>query len=153
LDLNLFKLSPRSVKTTLLRYFRHDSYKLLNKTTGIVFKSQDIIFEERITHIVRQPTLAILYDNNNPFIYSSLPNNNATSSDNNASTDQIPLSIQGIALRPLASCDLHKNTQRTLTDNNSTAVMEKKQDEELSKVSETQPLALRKSQRTARPST
>ena len=146
-------MSPRSVKTALLRYFRHDGYKLLDKTTGIVFKSQDVIFEERITHIVRQPTLAILYDDNDPFIYSPLPNNNAASSDNNASTNQIPLSIQGIALRPLASCDLHKNTQRTLTDNNSTAVMEKEQDEELSKVSETQPLVLRRFQRTARPST
>ena len=143
----------RSVKTALLGYFGHNGYKLLDKTTDIVFKSQDVISEERTTHIMRQPTLAVLYDDNDPFIYNSLPNNNAASSDNNASTNQIPLSIQGIAPRPLASCDLHKNIQRTLTDNNSTAVMEKEQDKELSKVSETQPLALRKSQRTARPST
>jgi len=138
----------RSVKTALLGYFGHNGYKLLDKTTDIVFKSRDVISEERTTHIMRQPTLAVLYDDNDPFIYNSLPNNNAASSDNNASTNQIPLSIQGIAPRPLASCDLHKNTQRTLTDNNSTAVMEKEQDKELSKVSETQPLALRRSQRT-----
>ena len=123
MDLNLSKLSPRSVKTALLGYFGHNGYKLLDKTTGTVFKSRDVIFEEGTTHIARQPTLAILYDNNNPFIYNSLPNNNAASPNNNASTDQIPLSIQGITPRPLASYDLHKNTQRTSTDNNSTAVM------------------------------
>jgi len=83
-------LSPKSIKTALLGYFGCDGYKLLDKVTGIVFKSQDIIFEEGTTHIARQLTLAVFYDNNNLFIYNPLSNNNATSSDNNASTDPIP---------------------------------------------------------------
>jgi len=68
LDLNLSKLNPRSVKTALLGYFGHNGYKLLDKSTGTVFKSQDVIFKEGTTHLAKQPTPVVFYDNNNPFI-------------------------------------------------------------------------------------
>jgi len=93
LDLNLSKLNPRSVKTTLLGYFGHDGYKLLNKSTGAIFKSQDIIFEEGTTHLVKQPIPVVFYDDNDPFIYKSQLNSNTVSSDNNVSPEPIPLLI------------------------------------------------------------
>jgi len=52
LDLNQSKLNPRLVKTVLLGYFGHNGYKLLDKSTGAIFKSRDVIFEEGITHLV-----------------------------------------------------------------------------------------------------
>jgi len=53
LDLNLSKLNPRSVKTILLGYFRYNGYKLLDKTTGTIFKPRDIIFEENTTYLAK----------------------------------------------------------------------------------------------------
>ena len=38
-DLNLHKFSARSVQVLLLGYFGHDGYKLLDKSTGAVFRS------------------------------------------------------------------------------------------------------------------
>jgi len=52
-DLNLYKLSTRSVQVSLLGYFRYNGYKLLDKSTGIVFRSQDVIFEKEITYIAK----------------------------------------------------------------------------------------------------
>jgi len=66
LDLNLSKLNPRSVKTALLGYFGCDGYKLLDKSTGTVFKSQNVIFEERTTHLAKQLTPVVFYDDNDP---------------------------------------------------------------------------------------
>jgi len=60
---------------------------------------------------MRQPTLAVFYDDNNLFIYNPLPNNETTSSDNKASTDPILLPIQEIAPRLLANYDLYKNNK------------------------------------------
>ena len=36
-------MNLRSVKTALLRHFGHNGYKLLDKSTGAIFKLQDII--------------------------------------------------------------------------------------------------------------
>jgi len=52
---------------SLLGYFGHDGYKLLDKSTGAVFRSQDIIFEKGITHIAKQSNLIIFNKENNPF--------------------------------------------------------------------------------------
>jgi len=107
---------------------------------------------EGTTHIARQLTPAVFYNDNDPFIYNPSSNNETTSSNNNASTDLTPLPIQGIALRPLTNYNLHKDNkdiQITPTDDNSTAVIEKESDE----VSEISPFALGRFQRTARPST
>ena len=68
-DLNLFKLFPRSVKVALLGYFGHDGYKLLEKNTGAIFRSHNVIFEEGITHYTRQPTPISFTDENDPFSY------------------------------------------------------------------------------------
>jgi len=67
LDLNISKLSPRSVKTYLLGYFGQEGYKLLDRKTGAVFKSRDVIFEEGITYLAKQPTPTIFSEDNNPF--------------------------------------------------------------------------------------
>ena len=44
------KLAPRSIKCVLIGYFGHDAYQLLDKTTGKLFHSRDVIFEEGIGH-------------------------------------------------------------------------------------------------------
>jgi len=50
LDLNISKLQPRLVKATLLEYYDHEGYKLLDQTTGIIFRSCNVIFEEEYTY-------------------------------------------------------------------------------------------------------
>jgi len=83
-----------------------------------------------------------------PFIYEPQPNSNTVSSDNNVSPEPIPSLMQGIAPRPLASCDLHKDS-----NNDTTIVREKKLDEELSEIPKNLLLVLRRSQRSTKPST
>ncbi|KAF7768677.1 hypothetical protein Agabi119p4_7920 [Agaricus bisporus var. burnettii] len=45
------KLSPRSVKLTLIGYYGHTAYKLMDRTTGAVYKSREVIFEEARPHL------------------------------------------------------------------------------------------------------
>ena len=52
-DLKLYKLSARSVRVSILGYFGHNGYKLLDKSTSVVFRSWDVIFEEGITYIAK----------------------------------------------------------------------------------------------------
>ena len=59
-DLNLLRLFLRSVKVSLLGYYRHNGYKLLERSTGTIFKSHDVIFEKEETHYVKQPTSKFL---------------------------------------------------------------------------------------------
>ena len=66
LDLGLSELSPRSTWVTLLGYFRHGGYKLLNRMTGAVFRSRDVIFEKGTTHLAKQST-SIVFSEDNPF--------------------------------------------------------------------------------------
>jgi len=40
---------------SLLDYFGREGYRVFNQRTGVVFKSQDIIFNERVTHLATQP--------------------------------------------------------------------------------------------------
>jgi len=91
LDLNLPKLNPRSVKTVLLGYFGHNSYKLLDKSTGKVFKSQDIIFEERVTYLARQPLPTVITNDNDMFIYKPQTNSNTTNADKTKKLNLLPL--------------------------------------------------------------
>jgi len=67
LDLNLSKLLPRLVKVSLLGYFGWEGYKLLDRKTGAVFKSRDVIFEEGITHLAKQPTPTVFSEDNDLF--------------------------------------------------------------------------------------
>jgi len=53
----------------LLGYFGHNGYKLLEKNTGAIFRSRDVMFKEGITHYARQPTPISFTDKNNPFPY------------------------------------------------------------------------------------
>jgi len=66
-DLKLHKLSARSVRVSLLGYFGYDGYKLLDKSTGAVFRSRDVIFEEGIIYIAKQPNPIIYNKKNDPF--------------------------------------------------------------------------------------
>ncbi|RDB21876.1 Retrovirus-related Pol polyprotein from transposon TNT 1-94 [Hypsizygus marmoreus] len=44
------KLDPRSVKCVLVGYFGRGDYKLLDRTSGRIFRSRDVIFEEGFSH-------------------------------------------------------------------------------------------------------
>jgi len=52
------KLAPRSVKLTMIGYYDRSGYKLLDHTTGAVFKSRDIIFEESRSHYSTDPIVS-----------------------------------------------------------------------------------------------
>ena len=67
LDLGLSKLSPRSARVNLLGYFGHGGYKLLDRTTGAVFRSRDVIFKEGTTHLAKQPTPTVFSEEDNLF--------------------------------------------------------------------------------------
>ena len=81
-------------------------------------------------------------------LYEPRPNSNTVSPDNNVSPEPIPSLMQGIIPRPLASCDLHKNS-----NDNTAIAREKKPDEESSEIPKDLPLVLRRSQRSTKPST
>ena len=81
------------------------------------------------------------------YLYEPRPNSNTVSPDNNVSLEPISSLMQGIIPRPLASCDLHKNS------NDNTAIAREKPDEELSEIPKDLPLVLRRSQRSSKPST
>ncbi|KAF7770864.1 hypothetical protein Agabi119p4_6838 [Agaricus bisporus var. burnettii] len=51
------KLSPRSVKLTLIGFFDHTGYKLLDRSTGKAFRSRDVIFEESKPHYSTDPLI------------------------------------------------------------------------------------------------
>jgi len=88
-ELNLSKLYPRSVKVSLLGYFGRDGYKLLEKSTGTVFRSRDVIFEEGVTHFVKQPSSVIFSNDDDPFSYT--PSHTETRSDEIVTPQKIPI--------------------------------------------------------------
>lgn len=49
-EISSSKLHPRSVKLVLIDYYSHQAYKLLDRTTGAIHKSRDVIFEEERTN-------------------------------------------------------------------------------------------------------
>ena len=53
------KLALCSIKCVLIGYFGRDAYRLLDKTTGKMYRSRDVIFEEGIGHrtLNNQPVL------------------------------------------------------------------------------------------------
>jgi len=105
LDLNMSKLSPRSVKVSLLGYHGCNGYKLIDKSTGTIYKSRDVIFEEDQTHIAKPLEPIILDEDKDPFILETLPNSDWHL---DKSKKRMP-SIQGIAPRPLGITTLHKD--------------------------------------------
>jgi len=115
------KLFPRSVKVALLGYFGHDSYKLLEKNTGAVFRSHDVIFEEGTTNYAKQPTPTSFTDENNPFPYR--PDNQTQVSSENRSNDTmgeldqelIRPPLQVIAPRLSTITELHKDKHEEIT--------------------------------------
>jgi len=121
LDLNQFKLNPRLVKITLLGYFEHNGYKLLDKSTGAIFKSRDVIFEEGITHLAKQSTPTVLSDDNNLFATRLQQNGNVGMVKDNPKPEPILLPTHGIVLRPLPSSEPYgTDNDNTPDTNNST---------------------------------
>jgi len=115
------KLFPRSVKVALLGYFGYDGYKLLEKNTGVVFRSHDVIFEEGTTNYAKQLTPTSFTDENNPFPYR-LDNQTQVSSENRSNNtmgelDQklIRLPLQVIAPQPSIITELHKDKHEEIT--------------------------------------
>ena len=87
------KLTLQSVKTVLLGYFGHDSYKLLDKSTSAVFKSRDVIFEKGITHIAEQ-----VHPKHNPLHIDPLTyKGNPHKTPGDATQDAAAQTLQGIA--------------------------------------------------------
>ena len=130
LDLSFSKLNPRSVKTALLGYFGHNGYKLLNKNTGTIFKSRNVIFKEETTHLAKQPTSTVLSDNNDPFADKPQQNDNIIGPSDDPKPEPTPPPIHGITPRPLASSNLHKNKDKEciipdIDDSNSTMTKDK----------------------------
>jgi hypothetical protein len=60
------KLSPRSVKLTMIGYFGHTGYKLLDKATGKTFQSRDVVFDEQPPHY--STDLPVTYPSDFPVI-------------------------------------------------------------------------------------
>ena len=122
MDLNLSKLYPRSVKTMLLRYFGRDGYKLLNRETGFIFRSQDVIFEEGTTHFTTQPANMNIGNDNN--LFATIEGAMKPLAEQIQETAQNPSNVtqQEIAPRPLPMTNLHRNSQTlTLNDPSLTA--------------------------------
>jgi len=112
-ELNLSKLYPRSVKVSLLGYFGCNGYKLLEKSTGTVFRSRDVIFKERVTHFAKQPSSVIFSNDDDPFSYT--PSHTETRSDEIVTPQKTPTPLyHEIAPRLLPITDLHKD--KTTTD-------------------------------------
>ena len=91
--LKFVKISSLVCKTILLGYFGHNSYKLLDKTTGAMFKSRDVIFEEGTTYIAKQVLPKHNLLDTNPFLYKR----NAHKTPSDASQDATTQTLQGIA--------------------------------------------------------
>ena len=121
-DLNLSKLFPWSVKVTLLGYFGHDSYKLLEKNTSTIFRSHNVIFEEGITYYARQPTPISFTDKNDPFPYRQSNQIQMIEKNKNhrikRELEQEPVgpSLQVIAPWPSTISNLHKDKHKKNTD-------------------------------------
>ena len=97
-ELNTSKLHPKSLKVYLIGYYGHEAYKLLDRSTGEIFKSRDVIFEEGSTHYATQPTPTRFDEGDDPFT-TKLPHQleEITTDElkDNQRSDSLPM--QGIA--------------------------------------------------------
>jgi len=71
------KLAPCSVKLTMIGYYNRSGYKLLDRTTGAVFKSRDVIFEESQPYYSTDPIVSFpdteIPSNPHPMIIAPRP--------------------------------------------------------------------------------
>lgn len=112
LDLGLSKLGPRSVRVVVIGYFGHEGYKLLDRSTGSVYKSRDVIFEEGRTNIAQQPSRNIYTEDNNPFRPADIdgPGNN-TNGNTNEEDEEAEVAeelLTDVSPKPVAMSDLHR---------------------------------------------
>ncbi|KAJ3552615.1 hypothetical protein NP233_g12840 [Leucocoprinus birnbaumii] len=157
LDLGLSKLSPRSTRLTMIGYYGREGYKLLDRSTGAIHKSRDVIFEEGQIHIAQQPTRALFSEDDDPFPYhppqAKTPHQGEANPidadvDMDASKDQLGLPQHGIVPRPVKMTDLHDDS--TEITRPSPVVTGDKPENEGEDANG--PLAIRRSRREARPS-
>jgi len=96
----------------------------------------------------------VLSDDNNPFADKPQQNNNIIGLSDNPKLKLTPPPIHGIVPRPLASSDLYKNDDKeyiipNIDNSNSTMTKDKKPNNEPDNLL----LALKRSQRTVKPTT
>jgi len=92
----------------LLGYYGHEAYKLLDRATGSVFKSRDVIFEEGQTHFARQPVPTRFSEEDDPFPITAQHEPDKTNPSENTETHYSDIQpTQGIAPRPHSMQDLH----------------------------------------------
>ena len=68
-DFGISKLSLESTRATLLGYFRKEDYKLLDQRMDAIYKLWNVIFKEKITHIVSQHTPLVFNNKDNLLKY------------------------------------------------------------------------------------
>lgn len=106
----------------MIGYFGREGYKLLDRTSGAIHKSRDMIFEEGSTHIAQQPTPTVFSDDDDPFSYQPIdrtaPHQGELRVVTDADVDKGPgnLPQHGVALRPVALPDLHKDSPEVETE-------------------------------------
>jgi len=107
LDLNISKLQPRSVWVTLLGYNGRNGYKLLDRSTGAMFLSRDVIFEEGTTHLAQPSIPTVIAGDVQPSVPTVIvEDENPCTTDLSWSNNDVANQF-AIAPRPLPSQDLH----------------------------------------------
>ena len=85
-EINVSKLSPRSIKYVLIGYFGRGAYKLWDRASGTTIKSRDVIFEEGQGHhtITAAPSSSFdsAFDDNDTFPPSDAPTDLSETSTN-----------------------------------------------------------------------
>lgn len=138
------KLSPRSVKLTLIGYYDRTGYKLLDRATGAVHKSRDVVFEETRPHYSTDPVVTYPLNFDRPPDTNAIaprpksiatlhppPKTSAPTSPVTASTPAPQYALQHV---PTAAEDSESEIADMLGDAND------------------EPIALRRSRRVAKPS-
>lgn len=116
--MNISKLQPRSVKVILLGYYDHEDYKLLEWSTGAVFRSRDVIFEEGTTNFTIQKNSKQFFETEDVFEHTQTQQS-ANIYEGKEDNRKQAVSQQAIAPQPWDITKLHKPTPESKNlDNN-----------------------------------
>jgi len=103
LDLNISKLQPRSVRITLLGYNSRNEYKLLDRSTGAIFLSRDVIFEKGTTHLVQLSIPTVIAGDVQPSVPTVIVEDENPCTTDLSRSDNDVANQSAIAPRPLLS--------------------------------------------------
>lgn len=110
-NFGISKLSLESTRATPLGYFRKEDYKLLDQRMDAIYKLWNVIFKEKITHIVSQHTPLVFNNKDNLLKYrprNKLIVNDLANEYNCNNTKSIAPSLQKIVPRPIMLLELYK---------------------------------------------